>query len=106
MGHLDRTSKTYVHHLEGQGRELGHGHVLCFASFRLVIGRVSCLSNSSRPHSFHSISRESYPHLFRIPLQSLTTMLSYAGNEHLNGKMEVPEGYNLYQHPEDYGMTG
>ncbi|PKI57029.1 hypothetical protein CRG98_022533 [Punica granatum] len=33
-------------------------------------------------------------------------------NEHFNGKMEIPGGYNLYQHPEDfqhpedYGRTG
>ncbi|GMN28687.1 hypothetical protein TIFTF001_002140 [Ficus carica] len=33
-------------------------------------------------------------------------LLSNSRNEHLSGKMEMPGSYGLYEHEEDYNMTG
>ncbi|KAL5538809.1 hypothetical protein UlMin_045597 [Ulmus minor] len=46
------------------------------------------------------------------PARNLGQMPFYDGflsnprNDHLTGKMEVPGSYNLYEHAEDYNMTG
>nr|ASV45878.1 WUSCHEL-related homeobox 9 [Broussonetia papyrifera] len=101
-----KDKKTKPEEFLSQQNSASRAEDICFQS-----SEISSDLHFFDPHSNKGEAMFSSNNSLR-PARNLTQMPFYDGllsnsrNEHLSGKMEVPGSYGLYEHAENYSMTG